>query len=232
MRIVGWDGPVQRVAPKRDAATASRMSAGVASLLNMTDLIQCHRSVLESSVAIVGQVTALDLERPTPCIAWTLRQLLAHMIGQNYGFAAAADGNGHDRAVFADRPVSDQPAADYATSARRVIEAFGVPDLIEGSMYLPEVRGGMTFPAPVAIGFHLVDYVAHGWDVATTLGIAAEFDDEALQLALTAAEAVPAGAQTLEDQTPFRPSVPTTSSSMLDRIIATLGRSPDWIPRT
>jgi hypothetical protein len=35
----------------------------------MTDLIQCHRSVMESSVAIVGQVTALDLERPTPCIA-------------------------------------------------------------------------------------------------------------------------------------------------------------------
>jgi uncharacterized protein (TIGR03086 family) len=99
-------------------------------------------------------------------------------------------------------------------------------------MYLPEVRGGKTLPAPVAIGFHLVDYVAHGWDVATTLGIVAEFDDEAFQLALTAAEAVPAAAQTLEDQTPFRPSVPTTSSSMLDRIIATLGRSPDWIPRT
>jgi uncharacterized protein (TIGR03086 family) len=198
----------------------------------MTDLIQCHRSVMESSVAIVGQVTTLDLERPTPCIAWTLRQLLAHMIGQNYGFAAAADGNGHDRAVFADRPVSDQPAADYATSARRVIEAFGVPDLIEGSMYLPEVRGGMTLPAPVAIGFHLVDYVAHHWDVATTLGIAVDFDDEALQLALTAVEAIPAGSQTLEDQTPFRPRVPTTSSSMLDRIIATLGRSPDWIPPT
>jgi uncharacterized protein (TIGR03086 family) len=199
---------------------------------NMTDLIQCHRSVLESSVAIVGHVTALDLERPTPCSAWTLRQLLAHMIGQNYGFAAAADGNGHDRAVFADRPVSDQPAADYAASARRVIEAFGALDLIEGSMYLPEVRGGMTLPAPVAVGFHLVDCVAHGWDVAMTLGIAAEFDDSALQLALTAAEAVPPGAQTLEDQTPFRPSVPTTSSSILDRIIATLGRSPDWIPPT
>jgi uncharacterized protein (TIGR03086 family) len=113
------------------------MSAGVASLLNMTDLIQCHRSVLESSVAIIGQVTALDLERPTPCIAWTLRQLLAHMIGQNYGFAAAADGNGHDRAVFAHRPVSNQPAADYGTSARRVIEAFGVPDLIEAACTYP-----------------------------------------------------------------------------------------------
>lgn len=34
-------------------------------------------------------------------------------------------------------------------------------------MHLPEVRGGMTLPVPVAIGFHLFDHVAHGWDVAT-----------------------------------------------------------------
>jgi len=88
----------------------------------------------------------------------------------------------------------------------------------------------MTLPAPIAIGFHLVDYVAHGWDVARTLGIAAEFDEEALRIALTAAEAVPAEAQSLDDQTPFRPSVATTSASMLDRVIAALGRSPDWAP--
>jgi uncharacterized protein (TIGR03086 family) len=208
------------------------MSWGVASLLNMADLVQCHRSVLESSVVIVNRVTALDLERPTPCIGWTLRQLLAHMVGQNYGFAAAADGHRHDRAVFADRSVGDQPAAEYATSARRVLEAFGAPALLEGSMYLPEVRAGVTVRAPNAIGFHLVDYVVHGWDVAKTLGIAAKFDEDALQLALTAAEAVPSEAQTLDDQTPFRPSVPTTSTSTLDRIIATLGRSPSWTPPT
>jgi uncharacterized protein (TIGR03086 family) len=205
---------------------------GVVSLLNMADLVHCHRSVLESSVAIVNHVTTLDLERPTPCIGWTIRRLLAHMVGQNYGFAAAADGKRHDRAVFADRPVGEEPAAEYATSARRVIEAFAVPVLIEASMYLPEVRAGMTVPAPIAIRFHLVDYVAHGWDVARALGIAADFDEDALQLALTAAEAVPAEAQTLDDQTPFRPSVPTVSTSMLDRIVAILGRSPDWAPPT
>jgi uncharacterized protein (TIGR03086 family) len=208
------------------------MSLGVVSLTDMADLVRSHRSVMESSVAIVSHVTVRDLERPTPCIGWTLRHLLAHMVGQNHGFAAAADGHGHDRGVFADRPVSDLPASDYATSARRVIEAFGVPALIEGSMYLPEVRGGVTFPASTAIGFHLVDYVAHGWDVAKSLGIAAEFDQQALQLALTVAEAVPAEAQTLDDRTPFRPSVPTTSTQVLDRIVATLGRLPDWAPPT
>ena len=208
------------------------MSVGVVSLGDMPDLVRSHRSVMESSVAIVGHVTVRDLERPTPCIGWTLRDLLAHMVGQNYGFAAAAEGHGHDRGVFADRAVSDLPASDYATSVRRVIEAFGVSALIESSVYLPEVRGGMTFPASTAIGFHLVDYVAHGWDVAKSLGIAAEFDEDALQLALTVAEAVPAEAQTLDDRTPFRPRVLTSSSSMLDRVVAMLGRSPDWTAPT
>ena len=157
------------------------------------------------------------------------------------GIAHAVEhARGVDHLAMHGQTIGDAVAGDHQDGgfgnvkqfAAPVIEAFGVPALIEGSMYLPEVRTGVTVPAPIAIGFHLVDYVAHGWDVATTLGIAAEFDDEALQLALTTAEAIPAGAQTLEDQTPFRPSVPTPSSSMLDQIIATLGRSPDWMPPT
>lgn len=198
----------------------------------MAGLVQFHRSVLETSIGIVDHVSARDLERPTPCTGWTLRRLLAHMVGQNYGYAAAADGEVHDRAVFADRPISDEPAADYAASARRVIEAFGAPSVLGGFMYLPEVRGGMTLSAPMAIGFNLVDSVAHGWDVARSLGIEAEFDDRALRVALKVAEAVPAEAQTLEDRTPFRPSLSTASTSTLDRVVAALGRSPDWAPPT
>lgn len=201
-----------------------------ARLVSMADLLQSHRSVLESSVAIVSRVSAGDLERPTPCAGWTLRRLLGHMIGQNYGYAAAADGDSHDPAVFADRPVSDQPGSDYAASARRVIEAFGAPSLMRGVVYLPEVRGGMTLSAPMAIGFNLVDGVVHGWDVARSLGIEAEFDDDALHVALKVARAVPAEAQTLDDRSPFRPGVPTASTSMLDQIVATLGRQPGWTP--
>lgn len=198
----------------------------------MAGLVHLHRRVLESSIDIVSHVMAGDLARPTPCAGWTLGPLLGHMIGQNYGYATAADGGIHDRAVFADRPVSDQPAADYAASARGVIDAFGVPSVMARIIYLPEVRGGMTLSAFMAIGFNLVDAVAHGWDVAKSLGIAAEFDQDALKVALKVAEAVPAEAQTLEDRSPFRPSVPTASTSLLDQVVATLGRSPDWTPPT
>src|SRR5471032_2055915 len=137
--------------PDRNAAGSWRRRSVWLIMLNMADLVTLHRSVLESSVSIVSHVTAGDLERPTPCTGWTLRRLLAHMVGQNHGFAAAAEGDSRDPVVFADGRIGDQPAEDYANSAQRVIEAFGAPALMEGSMYLPEVRGGMTLPAPTAI---------------------------------------------------------------------------------
>lgn len=194
----------------------------------MTDVLDGDRRAVETTIGIVGKVGRDDLDRPTPCADWTLGTLLAHMIGQHYGFAAAAEGDSQDAAVFADRPVGERPAADYEASARRVIEAFSAPRLLEGTMYLPEVRGGMSLPAAMAVGFHLVDYVAHGWDVAKSLGIAADFAPDVLQAALTVAEEVPEEAKGSDVRLPFRPSVPTSSADLLDRVVATLGRDPEW----
>jgi uncharacterized protein (TIGR03086 family) len=154
------------------------------------------------------------------------------MVGLNYGYAATADGDIRDGADFADRPVSDQPAADYAGSARALVEAFGSPSLVGRTLFLPPVRGGMTVSAPLAMGMNLTNVVAHGWDVAKSLGIAAEFDEDALRVALKVAQAVPAAAQSVHEHSPFLPSVPSSSTSMLDRVVASLGRSPDWTPPT
>ncbi|MGW1225357.1 maleylpyruvate isomerase N-terminal domain-containing protein [Streptomyces sp. NPDC002530] len=65
--------------------------------------------------SLVNQVDASLLDRPTPCGQWTLRQLLAHMTGQNYGFAA---------------------------SAVEVTAAFAEEGVLERSFWLPEIRGG------------------------------------------------------------------------------------------
>jgi uncharacterized protein (TIGR03086 family) len=194
----------------------------------MADVVSCDRDAVLASVAVVAQVRDADLDRPTPCAGWTLRRLLAHMIGQHYGFAAAAEGDSHDVAVFADRPVGASPGADYEAAALRVISAFAGPSVIAGDMYLPEVRNGITVPAPVAIGFHLVDYVVHGWDVARSLGVAIEFEADVLALALSVAESVPDDAKSLDPRAPFRPGLTTASDDPLDRILALLGRIPGW----
>jgi uncharacterized protein (TIGR03083 family) len=105
------------------------------------DLIDAHARALRTSAAIVARAGVADLGRPTPCAGWDLSDLLAHMVGQNYGFASAVEGDG-DLAVFADR----------------VVGAFS------------------------------------------------------------------------DDRAPFRPTVATASADLLDRIVANLGRDPQWQP--
>jgi uncharacterized protein (TIGR03086 family) len=196
----------------------------------MTELVDAHRRALQTSAAIVASVQVDNLVRPTPCGGWDLRRLLAHMIGQNYGFAEAAEGNGGDLEPFADRAVGADPVGEYAASATRVIEAFGVPGVLERDLEVAVVRGGVTLPGTAVIGFHLVDYVVHGWDVAKTLGRPAAYDEDVLLIALGVAEAVPERSRSEDEATPFRPSVATDSADLLDRIVANLGRSPGWTP--
>lgn len=58
----------------------------------MVDIREFDQRALKTTHAIVSHVTVDQLEAPTPCGEWTLGQLLAHMVAQNHGFAAAARG--------------------------------------------------------------------------------------------------------------------------------------------
>jgi uncharacterized protein (TIGR03086 family) len=74
---------------------------------------------------------------------------------------------------------------------------------------------------------HLVDSVAHGWDLARTLDLPYKPDAEALSASLVLAEQIPNEGR--EERGAFAPSldVPTDASD-LDRFLALLGRSPGW----
>lgn len=194
----------------------------------MTDFRPLDRRALEVTQEIVDQVRPHHLDLPTPCGDWALRQLLAHMIGQNHGFADAADGKHTDRTDWVDRDFGDDPAGVFRVSATRVTDAFAQEGAMEREFWLPEVRGGMFFPAATAIGFHFVDYVVHGWDVAASLGVPARFDQDLLRAVLPIAKAVPDGPNRQTPDASFRPGLPTPGEDPLDQILATLGRSSAW----
>jgi uncharacterized protein (TIGR03086 family) len=190
------------------------------------DLIALDAQAVLGSVEVVARVTDGDLGRPTPCAGWTVGDLLAHMTAQHYGFAAASTGDG-DLAHWGTRPAGDA-VEGYRRSARHVLDAFAAEGVLGRRFPLPEV-GARPFSARLAVGFHLVDYVVHSWDVARALGGAAvEFGAEVLQVALTVAEAVPQGEARLAPGASFAPEVQWSGGSALDRIVAVLGRSPDW----
>lgn len=197
--------------------------------MNTRDLRSGDARAVRASVAVVEHAAGRDLGIPTPCSAWTLGDLLAHMTAQHRGFAAAARGDGADPANWEVRPLAADPVAAYAAAAGDVLAAFAEPGVPERSFALPEFGPGAEFPGAVAIGFHLIDYVVHAWDVARALGVPYELDPELADDALAIARAVPGGDYRLGPAAVFAPErAAPADPSVLDRILTTLGRSPDW----
>lgn len=200
-----------------------------------SDIHPLHRIVVRASVDLVSAVTVDDLSRATPCAGWNLADLLTHMTVQHRGFAAAARGHGADEAVWrtgaVGAAVADDPAGAYAAAAADVIDAFAGDGVLEAPFVLPELGGEAPFPGAMAIGFHYIDYVVHGWDVARTLGRTYALAAEALAAAMPLALLVPDGDFRALDNAPFGPAIPSTAhAGDLDRILAHLGRSPRWEP--
>jgi uncharacterized protein (TIGR03086 family) len=192
------------------------------------DLLDLNRTAVLASVEVVAHLRVGDLGRATPCSEWTLAELLAHMTVQHNGFAAAARGAGGDPAVWRVRPLGADPVAEYTAAAHDVLAAFAADGVLDRELTLPEFRPVSTFPAARAIGFHLIDYVVHGWDVARSIGIPYELDPDLAEPALRIAMAVPNGGNRLEPGAAFAPALTNAAATPLDRILAALGRSPAW----
>jgi len=116
-----------------------------------TDLLDLYRQASDWTAEKVAATT--DLDAPTPCDDWTVRDLLNHMLDTQRYFAGAA--RGEDVAPPSPTPPSlltDDPAADFATSRAEVLAAFGAEGAVE-----------KTGPA---LGIAFADQLLHGWDLA------------------------------------------------------------------
>ncbi|MEU9123986.1 TIGR03086 family metal-binding protein [Streptomyces sp. NPDC048506] len=199
------------------------------SAAHLAHLKLLHAQAVRDSVTLVRRTGPDDLRRPTPCSAWTLADLLAHMTAQHRGFAAAALGHGQDLAHWSVHPLGTDPVGSYGDAAEQVIEAFATVDDSDRVFALPEFSSAQSFPAHQAIGFHLIDYVVHAWDVARTLDLDYAPGPELLRAALPTALAVPDDDARLAPGSAFRPGLPVDDDAgALDRILAVLGRAPDW----
>ncbi len=194
---------------------------------NDVDLVTLDARAVQVSVDLVARLAGADLRRPTPCADWTLHGLLTHMIAQHRGFAAAVRGD-EDLAVWKTRPLGPDPVRDYRDAAAEVVAAFAEPGVVERQILLPEFTTDFRFSGAQVLSFHFIDYVVHSWDVAKTLGVPLQFDDELIDAAYPVASAVPGGEIRLAPGAAFGPEVAWSSADRLDRIVAMLGRSPEW----
>lgn len=187
-----------------------------------------HRRALDAVTALLADLTPADLDRPTPCAGWDLRQLLAHMIGQNLGFAAAAGGDaGVD--AFAARPVDADVAREWVRSADAVADGMAAAVATEGrTILLAELPDLGRLPAPFVLEMHLLDTVVHGWDVAGALGRPFRPDDELIAAILEMARLVPSGPDREKPGASFAPALDGTDDDAWATELRLLGRDPGY----
>ncbi|MFG3343142.1 TIGR03086 family metal-binding protein [Glycomyces sp. NPDC048151] len=195
----------------------------------MTDLLPLHRRTMTIATAIVAEVREDQLSAHTPCAGWDLSQLIAHMTGQNRGFASAARGEAFALETWAELPAPGGPGEEFAASAGEVVAAFNSPGALdrEWPILVGDDRS-LPVPGRQALGFHFIDYVVHAWDVGVSIGRKPEFDDDILTAVLPLAEEVPLDGPTRNGPyAPFAPAVAIDPGlDKLDRLLATLGRDP------
>ena len=116
-----------------------------------------------------------------------------------------------------------------------MLAAFGVDGVDDAPFALPEFGQDVTVvPGETAMGFHFVDYVVHGWDVAATLGMPFTLPDDVVAAVLPLVMAVPDGEFRDAAAAPFarrlrRPRAATSRASWGTSDGGRTGhRSPPW----
>ncbi|GAB3292475.1 TIGR03086 family metal-binding protein [Parasphingorhabdus pacifica] len=190
------------------------------------DVQPLNRRALALASEVIAAIRPEQLGLPTPCSAWTVGDLLRHMISQNKRFAAAARGEEADAACPLDgAELGDDPAATYRDSADLAVAAYLVEDIADRRMVLEELPGPL--PAPVAISFHFTDSLVHGWDVARSIGVPFQPPAELSGAALGMASRIPDEARGPGGA--FSPVVePVSNASDFDRLLCLVGRNPYW----
>jgi uncharacterized protein (TIGR03086 family) len=144
--------------------------------------------VIGETSRVVGGIDPAQLDDPTPCGEWTVRDVLNHITGGADIFAiAATDGTVADETLVA-LTTGDNLGDDYKQSfdaaASRALDAFAPPGTLDKVIALP--FGEM--PAGVALNIAIFDVTTHAWDLAKATGQSTELDAEVLAAAYELAQ--------------------------------------------
>lgn len=122
-------------------------------------------------------VTAGDWDRPTPCDAWTVRDLVNHVVGGNLRYAMVLRKEQVDlvNATYELDALGTDPRAAFTSGLEAIIAAFDAPDALTETVFHPK-SGPMT-------GAHLRilrvnELAVHAWDLARAIGADDRLDSD------------------------------------------------------
>ena len=127
-------------------------------------LAELHERAAETCGAIIGRISADQWDQPTPCSEWNVRQLVNHIVSENYWVEPLLEGKTIDEigTQFDGDVLESDPLAAYEASAKSATTAAFRP----GALVAPVAVSYGPIPGSEYIAHRLVDLVVHGWDVA------------------------------------------------------------------
>jgi uncharacterized protein (TIGR03086 family) len=134
----------------------------------VTDIAAWHRRTTQAVRPIVAGVDADDLDRPTPCEGWDVRELLNHVVAGNWWAARLGAGQTIDDVgtdLDGDQ-LGDDPLDAYDRSAAAAASAFEAP----GALDAPCAVSYGPVPGRVYAGHRMIDVLVHGVDLADATG--------------------------------------------------------------
>jgi uncharacterized protein (TIGR03086 family) len=169
----------------------------------------------------IANVDPSQLDGPTPCTDFTVRDLLGHLV---YVLRrVSAIGRGEDlSSVAATSGVDDAEWTEaWDRAAGEVLAAWSDPDVLERTMVVPfgELSGAAT------IAVYTGEITIHTWDLATATDQQPEWDDGTVAAALVAYRSVLP--PTRPPGVPFQAAVPISDDRPLIEVLAAWsGRQP------
>ncbi|MFC4003943.1 TIGR03086 family metal-binding protein [Prauserella oleivorans] len=176
---------------------------------------------------VVRDIGRRDLDRPTPCTDYTVRGLLNHLLYWGPSLLTAVR-----KEDPPPRAASEETAALVTGDWQRRLCDL-VADLADAlsdkkAWQGTTTMGGGELPGSMIGGMVLVEFVVHGWDLATALGSQRPWSPEA---AVGAEDVLRGMAEQGRQMNVFGPAVAVPASApALDRALALSGRDPAWQP--
>src|SRR5690242_9349194 len=136
-------------------------------MTNLDPLSRFDRAT-EATHAVIAAVRPDQLDGPSPCTEWTVREVINHLVSGQEFFAHSIGTGTFDRASFnRDRDfLGPDPAAAFADAARRLRALFAADGLLERTMPTPF----SPQPGVVLVEMRITESLVHGWDVARATG--------------------------------------------------------------
>jgi uncharacterized protein (TIGR03086 family) len=133
----------------------------------MSENSEQYRRAVQDLSAVVDQVTADKWSAQTPCVEWTARHLVGHLIGGTQMIASVETGQGPAFGTDLAAAAGDDPAGNYAKHRDAALALLTEDNLAKkvqgpmGEMALDQIVGMFLMP----------DVLIHTWDLARAAGI-------------------------------------------------------------